>query len=199
MATIAEVAAALGVAPEAIERAIAQGKIGRGDLGTLAGDGPPPPPAADGITPAAPGEVELQVGMNYPGKYISVNHCYRKGQGGRLHLRREAFVWRRNLKVALDWALVEQGIRAALAGPVTIRIDAEYVDPKHGTDIDNLFKLTWDAAKVALGVDDREFQPETGTVVYGVAVPNLTITVRCRLAGTTTPAGPKPRRARTQG
>ncbi len=133
--------------------------------------------------------------MDYPGKVISVNHCYRQGAGGRRYLRREAGRWRRDLTTALRYALLDAGVRAALCGPVTVRIDAHYTDRNHGVDPDNLNKLTFDAAKVALGVDDRDFQPARGTVTYGAVIPALTITVTAHRADNTPPGRRAGRRA----
>lgn len=127
--------------------------------------------------------IPLVVPMDYPGHVISVNHCYAHANG-RVVLRSAAKRWRDTLAESLGWTLYEAGLRGvALARPILVRIDASYVDEAHGTDVDNLCKLTWDAAKVALGVDDRHFQPERGTTCYGAAIPSITVTVFVRREG----------------
>lgn len=128
------------------------------------------------------GEVELAVGMDYPGKRISVNHCYRHA-GGKKYLHREARAWRRELARGMELMAYAAGLRGVpLARPIVVRIDARYTDAAHATDVDNLMKLAWDAVKVALGVDDRHFQPERGTVEYGAAIPSVTVTAIVRRA-----------------
>lgn len=125
--------------------------------------------------------IPLVVGMDYPGKVISVNHCYAHASSGRVVLRSAAKRWRDTLAEGIGWTLYEAGLRGVpLARPILVRIDASYTDEAHGTDVDNLCKLTWDAAKVALGVDDRHFQPERGVTCYGAAIPSITVTVFVR-------------------
>lgn len=117
--------------------------------------------------------------MNYPGAVISVNHCYRpNGRGGRV-LEPEAKRWRDALATALTYAFLAHGVRiAAFEEPVTVGIDARYLDEKHGTDPDNLRKLTNDAVKDCLGVDDRRYQPRPGKVEYDPGrTPSITVTV----------------------
>lgn len=122
--------------------------------------------------------VSLVVPMDYPGKVVSVNHCYRpNGRGGRV-LEPEAKRWRADVTQGLLLSCLALGIRiAAFEEPITVRIDAHYIDEYRGTDPDNLRKLTNDGVKDCLGVDDRRYQPEKGTVEYGASVPSITITV----------------------
>lgn len=124
--------------------------------------------------------IPLVVPMDYPGGVISVNHCYAQ-VNGRVVLRSAAKRWRDTLADGIGWTLYEAGLRGVpLARPILVRIDASYTDEAHATDVDNLCKLTWDAAKVALGVDDRHFQPERGVTCYGAAIPSITVTVFVR-------------------
>lgn len=124
--------------------------------------------------------IPLVVSMDYPGAVVSVNRCYRHANG-RKYLHAAARRWRDTLAESLGWTLYEAGLRGvALARPILVRIDASYTDEAHATDADNLCKLTWDAAKVALGVDDRHFQPERGVTCYGANIPSITVTVFVR-------------------
>lgn len=127
---------------------------------------------------ATPQTVALYVPMDYPGAIISVNHCYAHANG-RKYLKRGAREWRGHLADSLGWALYEAGLRdAPLATPLIIRIDAAYRNEAEATDPNNLCKLVYDAIQEATGINDRHMQPETGTVTYGVAVPQIGITVR---------------------
>lgn len=124
--------------------------------------------------------IPLVVSMNYPGKVISVNHCYTH-TGGRVYLRGEARRWRDTLADGIGWTLYEAGLRGvALARPILVRIDASYTDEAHATDPTNLRKLVDDAVEAALGVNDRHVQPERGTTCYGAAIPMIVVTVFVR-------------------
>lgn len=121
--------------------------------------------------------IALVAPMDYPGKVVSVNHCYRQ-DGGRKYLHTRAKRWRDDLAEALGWALVAAGLRGVPLEPrATVRIDAAYVDEGNATDPNNIAKLAFDAAQTATGINDRHMQPATGTVVYGAAIPSITVTV----------------------
>lgn len=122
--------------------------------------------------------IALYVPMDYPGAVISVNHCYRHANG-RKYLHRGARDWREHLAESLGWALFGAGLRdVPLATPLIVRIDCAYRNEGEATDPNNLCKLTYDAIQAATGINDRHMQPETGTVTYGAAIPQIGITVR---------------------
>lgn len=121
--------------------------------------------------------IALVAPMDYPGKEISVNHAYAHANG-RKYLRKVARRWRRDLAEALGWALVAEGLRGVPLEPrATVRIDASYVDEHNATDPNNICKLAYDSAQIATGINDRHMQPATGAVVYGAAIPSITVTV----------------------
>lgn len=128
-------------------------------------------------------QVQITIRMDYPGGVISVNSCYRSdGRGGK-KLKTEAKLWRERLRDGIAWLLIAQSLKFAVwEQRVLVQIDGEYTDANHATDVDNLQKLTWDAIKVAIKVDDRHFQPTPGIVTYGVAIPAIVVTIRLMLA-----------------
>lgn len=122
--------------------------------------------------------VSIFVPMDYPGKIVSVNHCYRHANG-RKYLHKEARHWRDTLAESLFWALYGAGLHGVpLATPLIVRIDCAYRNQHEATDPNNLCKLVYDAAQAATGINDRHMQPEQGTVSYGNAVPEIGVTVR---------------------
>lgn len=130
------------------------------------------------MTTSTAEEIHLQVGMDYPGKMISVNHCYAQAANGRRYLRREARHWRDKLATDLNLLLYNGGYRGKrLRQRVLVRIDAAYTDEHHAVDPNNLCKLVYDAIEQATGINDRHCQPVTGQVGYGVAVPYIIVTV----------------------
>lgn len=124
--------------------------------------------------------IVLQVPMDYPGKVVSVNHCYAHANG-RKYLRREAKVWRTRLAESLGYLLIGEGLRdVPLSRDVRVRIDCAYINEHEATDPDNLRKLTHDAIEEATGINDRHYQPERGAVTYGAPIPSITVTVFVR-------------------
>lgn len=184
----AEAAAWLGVGAATVERAQARGRLPKVLTPAILAQLRPDARAgedADAIAVATgPDEntIELVVGMDYPGKVISVGHCYRQ-VGGQKFLHKVAKRWRAALAESLG-VLAREALRAGgtLGLPVTVRIDADYVDAHHATDPDNLAKLTYDAVELALGINDRHYTPVAGVVSYGALIPSLTITVTVRRA-----------------
>jgi len=59
---------------------------------------------------------------------------------------------------------------------VSIKLDAVFRDKRH-PDLDNLLKVTCDAVKEGLGIDDKYFTHETGAPIIG-GEPKLIITIR---------------------
>lgn len=181
----AEAAAWLGVGAATVARAQARGRLPK--VLTPAILAQLRPDARAGATEdadAGPDEntIELVVPMDYPGKVISVGHCYHQ-VGGQKFLHKIAKRWRAALAASLG-VLAREALRdgGTLGLPVTVRIDADYVDAHHATDPDNLCKLTYDAVELALGLNDRHFAPVAGVVSYGALIPSLTITVTVRRA-----------------
>ena len=122
----------------------------------------------------------LEVGMDYPGAVISVNHCYRHANG-RKYLKPQAKVWRTRLAESLGFLIIAAGLRdVPLSRDVRVRIDCAYVNENEATDPDNLRKLTHDAIEEALGINDRHYQPVRGAVTYGAQIPSITVTVFVR-------------------
>lgn len=120
--------------------------------------------------------IHLEVGMDYPGKVISVNHCYAQGAHGRRYLRPAARRWRNKLAESLGYLLVHEDARR-LQQRALVRIDATYTDENHAVDPNNLGKLVYDAVEEATGINDRHCQPVTGQVGYGVSIPSIVVTV----------------------
>lgn len=185
----AEAAAWLGVGAATVERAQARGRLPKvltpailAQLRPDARAGGTPEGGSDADAGPDENTIELVVGMDYPGKVISVGHCYRQ-VGGQKFLHKVAKRWRAALAESLG-VLAREALRAGgtLALPVTVRIDADYVDAHHATDPDNLAKLTYDAVELALGINDRHYTPVAGVVSYGALIPSLTITVTVRRA-----------------
>ena len=122
--------------------------------------------------------IHLEVGMDYPGKVISVNHCYAQGAHGRRYLRPAARRWRNKLAESLGYLLVPHlGESRRLPQRALVRIDAAYTDENRAVDPNNLCKLVYDAIEQATGINDRHCQPVTGQVGYGVAIPSIVVTV----------------------
>lgn len=167
----AGIAALLGCSLPAAEAALARGRLPadatEAQLLALL-----PPGRADEIRAG----YTLEQTMDYPGRAISVNHCYT----GTHQLKKEAKRWRDQLEQAIFLLAIGAGLSGLPVKPrVLVRLDCRYANAANGTDPDNLCKLTYDAVKAGLGVDDAEFQPVTGTVEYGAVFPTIAVTVTC--------------------
>jgi hypothetical protein len=57
-----------------------------------------------------------------------------------------------------------------------VRIDGASRNEAEATDPHNLNKRVYDAIQATTGIDDRHRQAETGTVTYGMQIPQIGIT-----------------------
>ena len=123
-------------------------------------------------------QLSVMVGMDYPGQQISKNHLWRGGSR-RYGMNDVAKSWRRTLADSIQNALLAQFGAAAsnIKPPVTVRVAGRFVDRKNAVDLHNLGELVCDAVQEGTGINDKHFKLETGTVTYGVAVPEIIVTV----------------------
>jgi Holliday junction resolvase RusA-like endonuclease len=126
--------------------------------------------------------VKMWVGMDYPGSVISVNHCYAHGPNGRKFLKKEARSWRKTLATSFGWLVKANRLYGLPYEKILIQIDGHFIDAYRSLDADNMQKLTWDAIKEAMGVDDKQFQPAEGVKTFGNPIPFIVVTVHAELA-----------------
>lgn len=108
--------------------------------------------------------ITVAVPMDYPGKAITKNHLWRRGNR-RLGMNPEAKRWRADLAESLRMVLLSERVETVLP-PVRGAIGGHFLDRNNAPDLHNLIELVADAVQEATGVDDREHEWRTESPAY---------------------------------
>lgn len=100
-------------------------------------------------------EHTFTVGMDYPGNAISKNHLW-KGGNRRWGMNDEAKRWKRDLAESVRMVLLTDGITSPCP-PVTVRLEARFVDAGNAVDLHNIIEICADAVQEGTGINDRHF------------------------------------------
>ena len=114
---------------------------------------------------------KIVIEMPYIGGNLSINSYRYSGKKGQSYLIKSS---------VKGWIVelikkVEELKSEDLVLPLKVTVNGKFKDRSNEPDLDNLGKVTCDALKVGLGIDDRNFRYRAGTVDYGFTSPYLEI------------------------
>jgi hypothetical protein len=92
--------------------------------------------------------------MDYPGCYISEDHCYNRN-GKKTFMKPEAREWQEELILKLNQAGVSD-----YKLPISVTLTGNFKNERESIDIHNL-KIVYDSIQKVTGINDRKFETHT--------------------------------------